>query len=235
MYKKLIIAIDGPAGSGKSTSAKKLAEYLDYLYIDTGAMYRTITYLALKNNVVDDIDAVIKLARETKINLQFISGKTIVEADGNDVTEEIRSQNVNYKVSDVSKIKEVRKALVNKQRELADDNVGVVVEGRDTSTVVFPQADIKIFLTATIEQRASRRVKEFESKGIKASLEDVKNNILERDRIDSTRLESPLTKPPDAIEVDTSNITIEEQVDIILEKVKEAALKKGVKLPHEDF
>lgn len=228
MSSKLVIAIDGPAGSGKSTSAKMVAGRLGYLYIDTGAMYRAITFLALKKNIIDDIEAVSELARKTDIDLHFINGKTYVKADGADITEEIRTFAVNSRVSDISKIAEVRKALVKKQQELGKKNGGVVMEGRDISTVVFPDADVKIFLTADIDKRAERRLKEFTDKTL--SLEDVKKNLLERDKIDSTREVSPLKKADDAFEVDTSSVTIEEQVDIIIRIVKQQASKKGIEI-----
>jgi len=221
MYKKFIIAIDGPAGSGKSTTAKKVAESLHFLYIDTGAMYRAITYLAMTGNFLEDEAKIIGLAENVKIDLKFINGKTFLSADDVDISEEIRSIDVNNNVSQVSKISGVRKALVKKQQDLAVNNSGVVIEGRDVTTVVFPKADIKIFLTAGIKERAERRLKEYEEKNVHVSLDEIKNNIQERDRIDSTRADSPLTKAEDALEIDTSSITIDEQVDIILNKVKD--------------
>lgn len=221
MYKKIIIAIDGPAGSGKSTTAKKVAESLDYLYIDTGAMYRAITYMAIKNNLLDVEAGIIDLANSIKLELKFINGDTFVSADGIDISEDIRSMEVSNNVSPVSKISGVRKALVKMQRELSLSNAGIVAEGRDVTTVVFPDADLKIYLTAGIQERTERRVKEYETKHIHVTADEVKNNIQERDRIDSTRTDSPLTKAKDAIEIDTSSITIEEQVNIILNKVKE--------------
>ena len=221
MYKNFIIAIDGPAGSGKSTTAKKVAEALHFLYIDTGAMYRAITYLAMQGNLLENEQQIIKLAEDIKIDLKFVDGKTQISTDGKDISEEIRTISVNKNVSQVSKISGVRKALVKKQQDLANNNNGVVIEGRDVTTVVFPNADIKIFLTAGINERAERRLLEYEQKNIKVSLDDIRNNIQERDMIDSTRADSPLTKAADAIEIDTSSITIEEQVDIILNKVKE--------------
>ena len=220
MPKRLIVAIDGPAGSGKSTSAKLVAQKLGYLYIDTGAMYRAVTYLAMKNNVLQDTGAVIKIAKDSDIKLKFIDGVTHVSANGNDITDKIRTPEVNGNVSEISKIKEVRKALVVKQQEYASRNGGVVMEGRDIGTVVLPKADVKIFLTASIEERAKRRTKEFEEKGIHISFSEVEDNIKQRDKIDSTRDVSPLVQAPDAVEVDTSKVTIEQQVDIILELIK---------------
>ena len=230
MSKRLIVAIDGPAGSGKSTSAKLVAQKLGYLYIDTGAMYRAVTFLAIRNNVLNNFDAVIKIAETSNISLKFLNGSTQVSVDGEDITNNIRTGEVNSKVSDVSKIKEVREALVSKQREMAMKDGGVVMEGRDIGTVVFPNADVKIFLTASIEQRAKRRAKEYEEKGIEVSVNDIKNNLVKRDEIDSTREISPLTKADDAIVVDTSKVTIQEQVEIILDNIKLVAEKKGISI-----
>ncbi len=230
MSQKLIVAIDGPAGSGKSTSAKLVAQKLSYLYIDTGAMYRAITYLAQKN-ALTNVDEITKLAEESEIDLSFENGITNVKINGEDVTNKIRDISINLKVSEISKIEGVRKALVKKQQKLGNKNHGVVMEGRDISTVVFPQADVKIFLTASIDQRSQRRAKEYAEKGTTVSVEEIKNNLLQRDRIDSTREISPLTKASDAVEVDTSKVTIEEQVNIILNQIKIAANRKGIKVP----
>lgn len=228
MFKKFVIAIDGPAGSGKSTSAKMVAEKLNFLYIDTGAMYRAVTYLALKKNIENNPSEVTELAKNVNLNLKYLNGKTQVFAEGNDITEEIRSFEVNNKVSDISRIEGVRTALVEKQRLMTEEGRGVVMEGRDISTVVFPDADVKFFMVASIEQRAERRAKEYREKGIEISVEKIKENILSRDKIDSSREVSPLTKAPDAVEVDTSKVTINEQVEIILNKVKEIAESKGI-------
>ncbi len=219
MSKNLIVAIDGPAGSGKSTSAKLVAQKLGYLYIDTGAMYRAVTFLSLKKKLISEKD-IVELAESVDIKLKFDKGFTEVIIDDIDITDELRSYEVNSKVSDVSKIEGVRKALVNKQREYASRNAGIVMEGRDIGTVVFPDADVKIFLTASLDQRVSRRSKEYESKGINIPFENIKDNLIQRDRIDSTREVSPLLKASDAVEIDTSAVTIEEQVNLILNEVK---------------
>jgi CMP/dCMP kinase len=219
MLQKLIVAIDGPAGSGKSTTAKIVAKKLDYLYIDSGAMYRAVTYLAIKKNVLKNDDEIIKLATESDIELEFIDGKTSVKINGEDFTEFIRSHEVNYYVSHISKLEGVRKALVEKQKAMSSGETGIVMEGRDIGTAVFPDADVKIFLTASIDKRAVRRAKEYEEKGSEISVDEVKKNLLERDDIDSTRDISPLVKAPDAIEVDTSQVSIEDQVKIILNHI----------------
>ena len=230
MSKGLIIAIDGPAGSGKSTSAKLIAKKLGYLYIDTGAMYRAITYLALKNKVVKDESRILELARKSKIELKYNYGNLVVMLNDHDISNEIRSTEVNANVSDVSKISAIRKLLVEKQRELGEKNNGVVMEGRDIGTVVFPNADVKIFLTASLDTRADRRAKEYFQNGSEVIIEDIKNNLSNRDRIDSSRKDSPLIKAPDAIAIDTTNVTIEEQVNMIIKEVQKVAQRKNIQL-----
>jgi CMP/dCMP kinase len=227
MPQKLIVAIDGPAGSGKSTSAKIVAQKLGYLYIDTGAMYRAITLLSIKNKTSKDED-IIKLADKIDIKLDFVDGETKVKVNDEDVTGAIRTREVNSRVSEISKIEGVRKILVKKQREMSDGSRGIVMEGRDIGTVVFPDADVKIFMTASIEARSERRMKEYMEKGTDISLEDVKENLLSRDKIDSQRDVSPLTKADGAVDVDTSKVSISEQVNIILEEIKKAANRKGI-------
>jgi cytidylate kinase len=230
MSKNLIVAIDGPAGSGKSTSAKLVASRLNCLYIDTGAMYRAITFLAIRNKILDDEKLIISLAEESEIKLEFVDGETKVFVNDEDLTGNIRTAEVNRHVSDVSRIKEVRKIMVAMQRKMGSKSNGVVMEGRDITTVVFPNADVKIFLTASLDERASRRVKEFVENGTEVKLDTIKNNLIERDRIDSNREVSPLIQAPDAIVVDTTKYTIEEQVNIILEAVKKTSDEKGIKL-----
>ena len=230
MSKGLIIAIDGPAGSGKSTSAKLIAKKLGYLYIDTGAMYRAITFLASENGAIKDEAKIIELARNSKIELKYNNGEIVVMLNDRDISEEIRSSQVNASVSDVSKISAVRKLLVEKQREMGEKGHGIVMEGRDIGTVVFPEADVKIFLTASLDIRANRRVKEYAEKGSEVVIEEIKNNLSSRDKIDSSRNDSPLTKALDAIAIDTTSITIDEQVNLILEQVKIVAQKKNIEL-----
>ena len=230
MSKGLIIAIDGPAGSGKSTSAKLIAKKLGYLYIDTGAMYRAITFHALENGVIGDESLIVELARKCKIELSYDDGEVVVLLNNRNISKEIRSAEVNSFVSNVSKISEVRKLLVEKQREMAAKGSGIVMEGRDIGTVVFPDADVKIFLTATLDTRANRRANEYFEKGSEVLVDDIKSNLSNRDKIDSSRNDSPLTKAPDAIEVDTTNVTIDEQVNHILEVVKKVADKKNIQL-----
>jgi cytidylate kinase len=225
MPQKLVVAIDGPAGSGKSTSAILVAQKLGYLYIDTGAMYRAITFLAIKKNLHNQED-IIRLAEKTNLKLDFVDGKTKVFADGKEITNDIRMPEVNARVSEISTIETVRKILVQKQREMGSGDLGIVMEGRDIGTVVFPNADVKIFMTASIDERAKRRKKEYLEKGIDISLEEVKKNLLSRDKIDSGRDISPLTIAEKAVEVNTSEVSIEEQVNIILEEIKKRLEKK---------
>jgi cytidylate kinase len=228
MSKNLVIAIDGPAGSGKSTTAQLVAQKLGIVYIDTGAMYRAITHLAIRNNALDNNYKIIELAANSDIDLKFENGVTNISINGEDLTDKIRTLDVNNNVSDVSKIEEVRKILVRKQREIGSKTTSVVMEGRDIATVVFPDADVKIFLTATIDERAKRRAKEYAVNGTEIPVTEIKNNLKNRDQIDSSREVSPLIKAEDAIVVDTSYVTIEEQVDIILQEVKRSAKNLGI-------
>ena len=216
---KIIIAIDGPAGSGKSTIAKMVAEKLNYTYLDTGAMYRAITYLALQKGIVDDEQAVNKLVKGLDVTLNFENGLTRVYAGDIEVTEHIRTPEVNSKVSEIAAMPFVRVELVRMQQNMG--RVGnVVAEGRDTTTVVFPDADLKIYLDASVEVRAERRHKEYLEKGIEINIEEVKENIRKRDRIDSGREAGPLRKADNAIEVDSSNLSVEEEFEILLENIK---------------
>ncbi len=225
MLKKIIIAIDGPAGSGKSTAAKNIAQKLGFTYLDTGAMYRAITFIALRNGIAENIPAVIEMARRINLKLRFENGVTRVFVDDEEVTEQIRSSEVNAKVSDISRIPEVRAELVKIQKRLGKEgNIGA--EGRDVTTVVFPNADLKIFLTASIDIRVKRRLREFQDKNISITFEEVKANLEKRDRIDSGREISPLKKADDAIELDNSALTPEQDYEFLLGKIKEVLQRK---------
>ena len=224
MLKKVIIAIDGPAGSGKSTAAKNIAQNLDFIYLDTGAMYRAITYLALRNGIVENIPAVIELTQKISLKVKFENNVTRVFVDDEEITDNIRTPDVNSKVSEISTIPEVRSELVKIQKKLGEEG-DIVAEGRDVTTVVFPYADVKIFMTASVEERAKRRFKEFQEKKADITLAEVKENIEKRDKIDSERSISPLKKADDAIEFDNTGLSITDELDLLLNIIKNAQLK----------
>ena len=219
--KKLIIAIDGPAASGKSTTAQLVASRLGYLHVDTGAMYRAMTLKVIEHGVDPrDEGAVAKLATTTHIALVPAENGLRVELDGADVSERIRRPDVTSAVSAVSSVPEVRQLMVKEQREMGKLGA-IVLEGRDIGTVVFPDADIKIFMIAQSRERAVRRSRELASQGISAELEELERLIVERDNKDATRSISPLSQAADAIVLDTTALTIEEQVEFIVKKAKE--------------
>ncbi|CUS87932.1 cytidylate kinase [Candidatus Kryptonium thompsonii] len=219
--RKIIIAIDGPAGSGKSTTARLVAQKLGYTYIDTGAMYRALTLKVIESNVdPNDEDSIVKLAENTRIDLIYENGNLKVILDNRDVRDKIRTPEVTSLVSVVSAHPKVRDIMVKKQRELGKDG-GVVIDGRDIGTVVFPNADLKIFMTADVKERAKRRQKELKAQGFEIEIEKLIKEIEERDEFDSNREISPLKKADDAIEIDTTNLTIEEQVELVLKKAYE--------------
>jgi cytidylate kinase len=221
--KKLIIAIDGPAASGKSTTARQVARRLGYLYIDSGAMYRALTLAVLERKIdVKDKKQVIALAGDIDIRLLAGTGESRTLLDGRDVSVEIRLPEVTEVISIISAYAQVRKIMTNKQRELAKSG-GVVMDGRDIGTVVLPQADIKIFMQAGIEQRTDRRFKELQAKGLNVSREVIRAEILKRDEIDSTRAVAPLKPAATAHIIDTSNLTVEEQIEKVLEIIAAVA------------
>lgn len=213
----MIVAIDGPAGAGKSTIARRLASELGFLYIDSGAMYRAVGLEALKRGIpLEDEAALETLARSADIGLK--DGPPSVFLDGEEITEAIRTQAVADAASRVSALASVRRALVEKQRAMGAAG-SVVMEGRDIGTVVFPEADVKIYLDAAPEIRARRRLKDIEATGAKADIEQIAREIAERDYRDKTRADSPLVQAPDAVYLDTSNMTIDEVVASIREIV----------------
>ncbi|NQU88644.1 MAG: (d)CMP kinase [Mariniphaga sp.] len=223
---KIIIAIDGFSSCGKSTLAKSLARELGYAYIDSGAMYRVVTLVALRNNWIknkipdkakiiaglNNISISFKFVKETEKNTTFLNNEN--------VEEQIRKLDVSNNVSPISTIKEVRKEMVKFQRQMGKEK-GIVMDGRDIGTVVFPQAELKIFMTASPEIRAQRRYDEFASKGQIVEMDDVVKNIDERDYIDQNRKESPLRQAEDAIVLDNSNFTLDGQLEWALQKATE--------------
>lgn len=219
------IAIDGPAGSGKSTITKKLAEQLNYNYVDTGAMYRSLTYNFIVNNLTElDEEKINVILRNTSFKVYFDNFKQIVEVNDEDVTDKIRTPEVSNYTSLFAQSKNVRNFLINIQRDLAKEN-NVIMDGRDIASVVLPNANVKIYLTASVEERATRRYKELlqSDSSLKIDIEEIKKSIEERDYQDKNREIAPLVLVDDAIKVDTTKYSIEEVVEIIkkiiLEKV----------------
>ena len=230
--KKIIIAIDGFSYTGKSTIAKLVAKQLGYAYIDTGAMYRAVTYLAIKNNFIQqhtnnqeisiNEDYLLEKLKENKIEFHFDEklGFAPIFLNGINIEKEIRSIDVAQQVSKIAKIGKIRSYLADIQQEMGK-NKGIVMDGRDIGTIIFPNAELKIFMTASEQIRAERRYKELIEKGENTSLEQVLSNIQERDYTDTHRKESPLKKANDAIEIDNSYTTISEVVDKIIHLANE--------------
>lgn len=218
MSKGKIIAIDGYSGTGKSSTAKRVAKKLKYRYIDTGAMYRAVTLYFLRNNIAIDSDEEVESVLD-EIHLDFRvdqkSQSSYITLNGEAVEEYIRGGDVAKNVSAVAAISSVRKKLVSEQRAMGEAG-GVVMDGRDIGTVVFPNAELKIFMSAGLEIRAKRRLKELSEKNIEATLNEVMLNLKERDIIDSGREDSPLMKAKDAITIETDNITLDKQVEMVL-------------------
>ena len=222
--KKIIIAIDGFSSCGKSTMAKGLAKDIGYIYIDTGAMYRAVALYCLRKNLFNedgsvkeeelrehlkDISIAFKLNRETQLPMTFLNGENVESV--------IRSLEVSSRVSRVASLGFVREVLVKQQQEMGKEK-GIVMDGRDIGTVVFPQAELKVFVTATARIRAQRRYDELKGKGQEASFEDIVQNVEERDRLDQTRAVSPLRKADDALLLDNTHLTIEEQKEWLKEQ-----------------
>lgn len=213
----MIIAIDGPAGAGKSTIAKKVADSLGYVYIDTGAMYRAFTYELLTSSIsLSDIEEITKVLEKT--NIEFKNSEIFL--NNLNVTNEIRSKNVTANVSAVSAIPQVREKLVDLQRKIASES-NSILDGRDIGTVVFPNAELKIFLTASVKIRALRRYNELIAKDKNIDINEIEAEIEKRDKLDSSRETSPLIKAADAIEIDTSDLSIDEVANTILKLAEE--------------
>jgi cytidylate kinase len=211
----IIVAIDGPGGVGKSSVSFAIAKKFNFMLIDTGAMYRSTALFALKNNFLFDSSEILELAGSLEFSFKQVGDKNLVFVNNQDVSDLIRTQDVSKHASDVAKNGELRKILVRKQRELAVKN-SVVIEGRDIGTVVFPNAEVKLFLTASSEIRAKRRYAELIEKGVEVSFEKVLEELKDRDYNDSHRKESPLIQAEDAILVDTGYLTINEVIDEIV-------------------
>ena len=221
--KKINIALDGYSGTGKSSTAKEVASQLGYTYLDSGAMYRAVTLYFLEHDVdLKDLNGVIRALDLIDITFQYgdLNKKFETYLNGKNVEKDIREMRISENVSAVSAISEVREKLVVIQRKLGE-NKGIVMDGRDIGTVVFPEAELKVFLTADMEVRAERRRKELEEKGITASLVEIMGNLKERDRVDSSRQISPLTKATDAIELDTTALNFQDQVAKVVQLARE--------------
>ncbi len=222
--KPIIIAIDGFSSTGKSTLAKQLAKHLDYVFVDTGAMYRAITLFALQNNLIGDgfFDTKNLIKSLPSIKLYFVFNKTLGYAEmflnDTNVEAEIRTINVSNYVSKIAEISEVRTKLVEQQQAIGK-NKGIVMDGRDIGTVVFPEAELKIFMNASTNVKAQRRFDELIANGQEISFAEVLKNVQERDYIDTHRSDSPLVKAPDAIEIDNSDLTRDQQFDLVLQLV----------------
>ena len=211
-----IIAIDGPAGAGKTTTAREVARRLGFIHLDTGAMYRAVALKALRCGCdLDNPREIAKMADKAEISIRFLHGEQRIFLDGEDVTDQVRSPEVDRAVSPVCEVPRVRARMVERQRKLGEAG-GVVVEGRDIGTVVFPYADLKIYLTADVKERTRRRQMDRERWGIAADFDKVAAEVAERDRRDQTRNDSPLKPASDAVLIDTTNLSFEEQVEAVL-------------------
>ncbi|WP_058485437.1 (d)CMP kinase [Defluviitalea phaphyphila] len=217
--KHFSIAIDGPAGAGKSTIAKLLANKLKIIYVDTGAMYRAVALYCINNEInYNDKESIKNILDDIDIKIVYKENNQRVLLNGKDVSNEIRTNEVSRGASAVATIKEVRIKMVELQRNIAK-GTSIVMDGRDIGTYVLPNADIKIFLTASVEERANRRYKELFQKGVNCSLEEIKNEIKQRDKNDSSREFAPLKKAKDAIEIDTTGMTVEEVIEKIVKLI----------------
>lgn len=216
--KNFVIAVDGFSSCGKSTVAKALAKHLNFVFIDSGAMYRAVTLYFLRNNVdFNDENQVVSALKNIQIDFVPNNEKTQILLNGEDVSDEIRQMHVSEKVSEVSAIKEVRHEMVAQQQQLGQRR-NIVMDGRDIGTTVFPKADLKIFMTASPDVRAERRFAELKAKGEETTVEDVRANLAHRDHIDSTREESPLRQAKDAIVLDNSDLSQAEQLEFVLQE-----------------
>lgn len=215
ILKKIIIAIDGASSCGKSTLAKSLATKLGYAFVDSGAMYRVVTLYLLRNEISIEAEAVTHALPNIQISFQNIDGKNTAFLNGENVETDIRTMHISNHVSEVAVISQVRKFIVAQQKAMSKEK-GVVMDGRDTGTVVFPDAELKLFISASVETRTDRRYKELLDRGFEITRQEVHDNLQKRDRIDSTREESPLIRAKDAIGLDTTHLTPEAALEIAL-------------------
>lgn len=220
VYYMFNVAIDGPAGAGKSTIAKAAAKELGFIYVDTGALYRAIAYNAVTKGVIDDTQKIIDMLTDTNVELKYVDGVQAVYLNGDDVSAYIRTPEISMGASKVSAIPQVREFLLNLQRDIAQKN-NVIMDGRDIATVVLPNADVKIFLFASPECRAQRRYKELMEKGEDVTLEDVLADVNQRDYQDSHRDIAPLKPSEDSVMADTSKLNLEESIQLIINIIKE--------------
>jgi cytidylate kinase len=220
MKERLTIAMDGPAGSGKSTIAQRLAKKLDYLYLNSGSMYRAVTLLSLgEEGASTDVSMLTKLAKSCRID--FSDNGKVTLLNGEDVSDVLRTPEIDRAIVDIAQVPEVRHEMVKQQRRIGE-NGGIIVEGRDVTTVVFPDADLKFYINASVEERAKRRYAEQKAQGIETTLKQVEKEIRDRDQMDESREHSPLRAAEDAIVVDTTSMTINQAVDFVLNRVEES-------------
>lgn len=220
----IAVAIDGPAGAGKSTIARAVADELGFIYVDTGALYRTIGLSCVENNIdISDTDAVVSVLPQTDIRIVFLNGEQRVLLNDKDVSEKIRTEQISMAASTVSAIPKVREFLLDLQRGFAKTD-NVIMDGRDIGTVVLPNAQVKIFLTASPEKRAERRMNQLAEKGIDAEYDDILSDIIKRDYNDSHRKTAPLKPAENSVIIDTTTLTLEQSIKKIADTVKEKIL-----------
>lgn len=225
--RSVIVTIDGPAGSGKSTTARQVASRLDYAYLDTGAMYRAVALAFLRNEWEVTAEEAVENLSAVEVDVAYRNGVIRVFLNGEDVTDRLRTADVNQVVSEISTLAPVREHMVQEQRRIGQEQEsihgGVVLDGRDTGTVVFPDADVKVYMVADLDERARRRLQEYEAAGEDISFQAVRKKIKARDRRDRNRDIAPLQRAEDAVPLDTTDRTVEEQVSFVVDRVKEHA------------
>lgn len=218
--KRISVAIDGPAGAGKSSISRRVAQELGYVYIDTGAMYRAVAVYALENGIEPGSRDIVPELDNINISIKYVSGEMRVFLNGADVSSRIRENDASMGASAVAAVPEVRERLVAIQRSMSAEG-GIIMDGRDIGTVVLPQAELKIYLTASADERARRRYEEYVNNGVECDFDELKRDVIKRDENDMNRAVSPLRRAADAVEVDTTGNTFEQSVEIIKNMVKE--------------